>query len=49
MSILKLSDGIQTQDHHLKYDHEEADDLIMFHVNHAVKVDKFSKAQIFLR
>ena len=41
-SCFKFSDGILTQDHLLKCDHEEADDQIMFHVNHAVKVDKFS-------
>ena len=42
-SYFKLSDGILTQDHLLKCDHEYADDRIMFHVNHAVKVDRFSK------
>ena len=41
-----LSDGILTQDHLLKCDHEEADDRIMLNVNHAVKVDKFSKVVI---
>ena len=45
-SRFKLSDGILTQDYLLKCDHEEADDRIMFLVNHAVKVDKFSKVVI---
>ena len=43
ISCFKLSNGILTQDHFLKWDHEEVDDWIMFHGNHAVKVDKFSK------
>ena len=42
----KLSDGILTQHHLLKCDHKEADDRIMLHVNHAVKVDTFSKVVI---
>ena len=45
-SCFKLSDGIFTEDRLLKCDHEEAYDRIMFHVNHAVKVDKFSKVVI---
>ena len=46
ISCFKLSNGILTQDHFLKWDHEEVDDQIMFHINHAVKVDKFSKVVI---
>ena len=42
-SCFKLSDGLLTQDRLLKCDHEDAHDRIMFHVNHAMKVDKFSK------
>ena len=45
-SFFMPSDGILTQDHLLKCDHEEADDWIMFHLNHPVKVEKFSKVVI---
>ena len=37
---------ILTHDHFLKWHYEEVDDQIMFHVNHVVKVDKFSKVVI---
>ena len=44
-SCFKLSDGFLPKTV-LKCDHEEADGHIMFHVNHTVKVDKFSKVVI---
>ena len=39
---------MDVEEHLLKCDHEEAImvEVIMFHVNHAAKVDKFSKAAI---
>ena len=45
ISCFNLSNGILTQDL-LKWDHEGVDDRIMFHVNHTVKVDNFSKVMI---
>ena len=45
-SCFILSDGILTQDHLLKCDHQLSDDRIILNVNHAVKVDKFSDVVI---
>ena len=45
-SCFKLLDEILTQGQLLKYYHERADDWIIFHVNHAVKVDTFLKVVI---
>ena len=46
ISSFKLSDGILKQDHFLKWDLEEVDDQTIFHVNHPVKVDEFSKVAL---
>ena len=47
-SCFKLSGRILKQDSLVKCVQEEADDRIMFHVNNAVKVDKFSKVHIHI-
>ena len=38
-SCVLLSNGLITLERLLKCDHEEADDRILFHVNHGVKVE----------
>ncbi len=43
---MKLVDGKEHSERLLKCDHEEADDRIMFHVNHAVVVDKFQRVVV---
>ena len=40
---LKLHNGIVQSLHLLKCNHEEADDRIMYHVNHAVAIDNFTR------
>ena len=40
-SCVLISNGHITLERLLKCDHEEADDRILFHVNHGVKVEKF--------
>ena len=42
-ACMKLVQGNEGYERLLKCDHEEADDRIMFHVNHAVTVDKFRR------
>ena len=43
-SCVKIFKGTTEMVRLLKYDHEEADDRMMFHINHAVNVDKLSRA-----
>ena len=38
-----ISNGIVSFQQLLKCDHEEADDQLLFHANHAIKVDNFKK------
>ena len=40
-SCVLLSNGHITLERLLKCDHDEADDRILFHVNHGVKVENF--------
>ena len=39
-ACLRVSNGHVTSEYLLKCNHEEADDRIMYHINHGVKVDK---------
>ena len=45
-ACLRVSEGHEGYVHLLKCDHEEADDRIMFHINHAVIIDQFQKVLI---
>ena len=45
-SCVKIVNGCITLDRLLKCDHEEADDRILFHVSHAIKVDRYQKIVI---
>ena len=42
-TCLKLHNGIVQSLRLLKCNHEEADDRIMHHVNHAVAIDNFTR------
>ena len=45
-TFLKLHNGIVQSLQLLKCDHEEADDRIMYHVNHAVTIDNFTRVVV---
>ena len=45
-SCLEISNNEMTQQRQLKCNHEEADDRILFHVNHGVRTAGFSKIVI---
>ena len=40
-SCIKVSEGCSQDTCLLKWNHEESDDSIMYHINHAVCVNKF--------
>ena len=42
----QLTNGIATEIPALKYSYDEADDRIMFHLNHAVKTEKYAFAHV---
>ena len=42
-ACLRVSGGSESYVHLFKCDHEEADDCIMFHINHAIVIDQFQK------
>ena len=42
-ACLRVSEGHESYVRLLKCDHEEADDRIMFHINHKVIIDQFRK------
>ena len=42
-ACLRVSERHESYVHLLKCDHEEADDRIMFHINHKVIIDQFRK------
>ena len=42
-ACLRVSEGHESYVRQLKFVHEEADDRIMFHINHADIIDQFQK------
>ena len=42
-SCIMISNGITSSQQFLKCDHEEADDQMLFHADHAIKIENFKK------